>query len=82
MKVMAIAPLKALRAQQRVGEVNEQTDGDDDRKHVIEAHDDLLKPFARVSVGDGDGEQAEARGQHDDVHHEDCSCGSAKGAVI
>ena len=70
-----------LGPQQRIGEVKQQPCGDEAGERIIEDHGHLpaLKPFAGVGVTDGDREEAEAEGQHDDVQHEMLLYGARNG---
>jgi hypothetical protein len=60
-----------LGPQQGVGQVEQETEGDEAGEGIVEDHGPSpLKPFARVGVADGCREETEAKGQHDDVQHE------------
>ena len=61
---------EALGAQQRVGQVEQQTQRNETGERVIENHGSLLsQPFAGVGVAYARREKAEAERQHDDVQH-------------
>ena len=70
MTVMDVIPSEPLGLDQSVGQVDEQPDGDEGGKRIIEVHDgSLSKPVAGVDVADRQRKKDEPDRQHDDVHH-------------
>jgi hypothetical protein len=65
-----MAPSEALGPQQRVGQVEQQTQRDESGKRIIEDHGSApLQPFAGVGVTYARHEKACAKRQHDNVQH-------------
>jgi hypothetical protein len=61
---------EAFGPQQRVGEVEQQTQRNEPGKRIIEGHGSApLQPLAGIGVADARHEEAEAERQHDDVQH-------------
>jgi hypothetical protein len=66
-----MARSEALGPQQRVGQVEQQTQRHESGKRIIEDHGSApLQPFAGIGVADARREEAEAERQHDDIPHE------------
>src|SRR6185312_8092260 len=65
-----MAPSEALGPQQRVGQVEQQTQRHESGKRIIEDHGSApLQPFAGIGVADARHEETEGERQHDDVQH-------------
>ena len=70
-----MARSEALWPQQRVSQVEQQTERNEAGERIIEDHGrSPLKPFAGVGVTYSRGEEAEPEGQHDNVQHERLLC--------
>ena len=71
-------PSKALGAQQGVGEVEQEAERDEAGERIIENHRrPPLEPFADIGVADACGEQAERKGDHENVEHGMFQCATA-----
>ena len=78
---MVVRLLEPLGTQQCVCEIDEEADRHDGGEGIVEDHlDSPLKPFAGVGVAHRHREEAEAKGQHDDVQHEMLLCGAGPDA--
>ena len=70
MRVMGGASSELLGPQQGVGEVDQERGGHYASKDVFDKHGGTpLETVAAERVGDGQGEEAEASGQQDQVQH-------------
>jgi hypothetical protein len=70
MTVMIVRLSEMLGPEQRVNEVDQQSQRHDRGERIVETHDPFSsEPIAGVAVPDRQHEEAEADGQHDDIHH-------------
>jgi hypothetical protein len=77
---------ETFRPQQRVGQVEQQTQRNEAGERVIEDHGTApLQAFAGIGIADARHDEAEAERQHDNVHHGmflcDPSCEAKQEAV-
>jgi hypothetical protein len=70
MKVMVVGLSEVLGPEQRVDEIDQQSERHDRSERIVETHDPFSsEPVTGVAVADRQHEKAEPDGQHDDVHH-------------
>src|SRR4051812_40271476 len=71
LRVMTGPPSKPLRAEQGAGEVDEQAEGHETAKRVVEEHDATSsEPVTGDGVADRECEKGETSGNQDQVEHE------------
>src|SRR3954467_9770597 len=70
LRVMTGVPSEPLRAEQGVGEVDEQAQGHETAECIVEEHDAISsEPVTGDGVADREREKGKASGDHDQVEH-------------